>query len=536
MFPLKRISFSNEKLQALLFTVLVINLIPGFVNREYSGLSFTILLVFSLFLDTVLNTLRYKKIVCSVSASITCGVIIFFAPNQSLGHLIIVTALALVLGKHVWGGTGKNPLNPAIIGIFLLDLYIGLDYPVFSPVIFLCIPFLFIRKLPSLGFLLSSLTVYYLTGQWKWVTLFLSLVVLTDPVTIKNGLLSGVFIFVLNFIVLYFTENLFLSVLLINLTQFVTGKFYPGLFKERFKPLKFKSLFNVTSVPKKIEIKELNKELKGKSGLVNLLMSNNIQGQGGAAFPLLKKIESLPNNNRVLIVNGAECDPGLFHDKWIMDTYNNELDSAVKYLIDNLGINDAYFASKSDRKFNNIEHVKLKDFFPVGYEKTLIKEVLGVDVPKDKHPTDMGFLIINVQTLLQVFYIKTGVKDFTRYITLGDLDSNSAKVIGIKNNETIDKVLEDNDIKARRVFVGGGLMYGAVANKETVINNKINSIFYGKPAKYKESPQCSLCGLCSRVCPAGINPQLEKKGSDCIKCGACSYVCLAGRNLMSRIC
>lgn len=85
--------------------------------------------------------------------------------------------------------------------------------------------------------------------------------------------------------------------------------------------------------------------------------------------------------------------------------------------------------------------------------------------------------------------------------------------------------------------------------EEAVLNKNVNFIATGSFPKFKESPQCSLCGSCVGNCPAGLQvnkiAELSDQGkwkeaailnaAQCIECGSCSYLCRAGRNLASKV-
>lgn len=535
MYPLKRVKFSNEKLQAYLFVALVANLIVGFRSGVYKPAHYITILLITFIIDIVFNFFRYKKLLCSVSAGITASVVLFLMPKVPLQYVILASVVGIAFGKQVWGGTGKNPANPALFGVFLLTFITKIEQPEISIIVLLCLPFMFIRLVPVLSFLLSSYIVYLLSGDWSWLTVYLAFVAVTDPVTVKNGFVSGIIIFIVNFVLLYFFNNPLLSVLSINVIQFILYKVKPELFNYRFRPLKIKSIFKMKDDLDLSFDFDTNLEIDEKMNLIKVLEEHPVNGQGGASFPLLNKIKSLKGDNKTLIINGAECDPGLFQDKYLMDNLKDLFDYTASYLQKTLNIQQAYIVSKQDREFKKIKHIKLKNYFPVGYEKTVIKEVTGVTIPLDTHPTEKGYLIINVQTLLQLYLVLTKQQVNERFITLCDLDSNFAQVIKVKNGDTIGKIFDEKSIKSNRIFTGGGLMAAKPGDRDEIISDSINSIFYGKPDFYKESPQCSLCGLCMKVCPVGINPGLEEKNEQCIKCGACSYICLAGRKLSTRI-
>jgi Na+-translocating ferredoxin:NAD+ oxidoreductase RnfC subunit len=98
-------------------------------------------------------------------------------------------------------------------------------------------------------------------------------------------------------------------------------------------------------------------------------------------------------------------------------------------------------------------------------------------------------------------------------------------------------------------YIGGGLMQSQVAEEDAVIDRNVNFIASARLPKFKESLQCSGCGICNKNCPAGLSvkriadlmDQGDKEAAIsyhpeyCISCGSCSYSCLAGRNLAMRV-
>jgi len=102
---------------------------------------------------------------------------------------------------------------------------------------------------------------------------------------------------------------------------------------------------------------------------------------------------------------------------------------------------------------------------------------------------------------------------------------------------------------AMSVFAGGGIMQSFLADEEDKVGNTINFIASGIIPDFKESPQCSHCGECTKYCPANLKvnriADLADQGREaetakynvyeCIQCGSCSYSCLAGRSLAAKV-
>ena len=131
-FPLVSKGASNEKLMAGLFLVLVLYQLPIWLNGFQTFFDFLIISVIGLALDTLINFIRFKRPICSVSAAITAGVVSTLLHQDPLPMKLLGITAAILLGKHIWGGTGNTALNPAITGVFIVLLPYPVEMPLFS--------------------------------------------------------------------------------------------------------------------------------------------------------------------------------------------------------------------------------------------------------------------------------------------------------------------------------------------------------------------------------------------------------------------
>lgn len=520
--PIKRVHFSNEKLQALLFLGIVINLVPGIIYRVYLVPNFIIGLIVTLIVDTIINFVRYKRVICSVSSSITFGVIFYLSPGIPFISLIISAISGVILGKHIWGGTGKNPINPGVLGLVITTLlgFRGYEIIGVSPLLIVLIPFVKLRIIPVISVLLSYTILYTITGNFYPASIFISFAVFTDPVTIRRGLKSGIIIFVINTALLYITDNIFIPILVINTVLEVVYRSSNGFFKTKYRPLKLKKLINSNKFPDTILKFNIPDSIDG-SQFIDLIKDNKIVGQGGGGFPLYEKISSLGDKRLALIINSVECDPGLIHDSWILETYREELEKAAILLKEALGFKDLIFGAKASYLSKEVSYYKVPDYYPVGWENFLVKEVLGIYIEENKRATDYGVLVLNVQTLLNISKILSGLDLDSKYITVGDLNSCRGEIREVK----IGGIIQDG-----YRYYGGGVFYSSRLREEESFTSKVNSIYKGIGDRFKNSVQCSRCDLCSLHCPRGLDPNRVDIDS-CIKCGSCSYICLAGKIL-----
>ncbi len=240
-FPLIRTRWSNEYIMAAMLGVLILYLLPAWVQRPGGILNFLAVVLVSLFIDAAINIVRYRKPVCGVSAAVTAGILYILTPGTALWLQIAGAAAALVLGKHIWGGTGKNPVNPAMTGLLLIGLLFELKAPEFSPqllllpALLLSIPFIRFRPYAAIGFMagmaaaLVFMQKFAFDSYLGYGAIFWGCLVLTDPVTVTPnrtvgaavGALTGAAAMVLT------GSNVVLAacVLLLNVISFITDTY-----------------------------------------------------------------------------------------------------------------------------------------------------------------------------------------------------------------------------------------------------------------------------------------------------------------------
>lgn len=181
--------------------------------------------------------------------------------------------------------------------------------------------------------------------------------------------------------------------------------------------------------------------------IVETIVDSGLRGRGGAAFPAGRKWQLLPQNatqNRYLVVNGGEDEPGSFKDRYLMEHHPHlVLEGAyIAAFALNIGeiflyVNETFEASHRSLKeafeeltasglLNGLE-IDL-DFFraPQAYvagEDTAALEVLEGKPPiprkKPPYPVESGYqacptLMHNVETLANVpFIVREGSETYS---------------------------------------------------------------------------------------------------------------------------
>ncbi|MDD3172401.1 MAG: RnfABCDGE type electron transport complex subunit D [Herbinix sp.] len=578
-FPLIRIKWSNEHGMAALLLVLMLYHIPLWLDNPAGIFNALLLMAFTLVLDAIANLLKYKRLWCCVSAAVTAAIISLLTSVIPLWGQMVGLATALVFGKYIWGGTGKNKINPAMVGLLFILIFWKVPYPYFAssywllPAAVLGLLFLKIRPFAGIGFIIGALVVLLLKQNFNFGSilsngvLFWSCIILTDPVTVtKNrwvGFLSGI---LAGFIALYLSHNAWIIVVMVfavNLISFAAETSvttYRGLKAKCKMPKVFSyekdKYLDLTGVNIKAEEAEIGIEELSAEEIINSIKHLKVYGMGGAAFPTYKKIVSVRSGTekkKYLIINGVECDPGLIHDEYILHNYPEEIGKAIEILGHCIDFNSIHLAVKSEEGLNFKKDIlvhKVANLYPTGAEKILIKEVLNLTLRKEQIPAESGILVLNVQTVYSIYKaIYLNCPADTRFLTVANLRDKTAQVVKVRLGMKLQDIMTAVYPQELGFFAGGGLMQAHSAAEDAVLDPSINFIATGAFPKYKESPQCSQCGNCISNCPAGLmvnriadlvdqgklQDTLKYNPNECISCGSCSYFCLAGRNLAAKV-
>ena len=579
-YPLIRTKWSNEHLMATVLLAVTIYHIPAGRINPAEHTAFLLLVLTGLLVDAVCNLLRYRRIWCSVSGAVTAGILSVLTVGMPLWGRLLGILIGLVPGKHIWGGTGKNPLNPAMVGLLPLLLVFPINLPVFPNswlLLFgaiLSLPFLLIRPYAGIGYLMglgAGMILFGFTPKELLMTggLFFACLVVTDPVTVTRkpliGLTGG---FLAGFTGLCFYGSLYAvtCVLALNLLSYVIerGRRIAEPRHLQLTRLKLPKLYGTKGLPSEAldltqdMISHHNHQQKNllPEDILSRIKTAEVFGMGGAGFDTYHKLMSVINScaeEKHLILNGVECDPGLIHDRWLLKYAPEAIYTGMKLISSCVDFRTVTLAVKETEGLSFPEDMKLckeSTQYPAGAEKLLISDVLVKELSMEQLPTESGILVLNVQTIYSIYEAVLGNKKAdTRFITVADLRIPEAKVAKVRLGMKIHKILDTAYPGATTVYAGGGLMQAYVAEEEAVVDRNVNFIAAAHFPRYKESPQCSGCGVCVENCPAGLlvnhiadlvdSGRVKEAGGyhpeACISCGSCSYSCLAGRNLALRV-
>jgi len=307
-----------------------------------------------------------------------------------------------------------------------------------------------------------------------------------------------------------------------------------------------------------------------KEDLLKIIKEKGIVGLGGAMFPTYVKLNS-PKGIDTLIINGCECEPYLSGDDRIMVEHPGEIFAGIRIVQRILevkkvliGIEDnkpeamKSLANSSDKP-SNVEIVSLRTKYPQGAEKTLIKRVLGREVPEKGLPLDVGVVVLNVSTVFAVHQaVVKGIPLIQRVITVsGDKLSKRGNYF-VKIGTPFEDVIRHCLGKTKKGFpegyelkMGGPMMgISQINSNSSVIKGTTGILILRKyPVELSVERDCIRCGRCVEACPMELYPlyyafygkkgelkkAVEYKVENCIECGCCEYICSSKISLLSFI-
>ncbi len=147
---------------------------------------------------------------------------------------------------------------------------------------------------------------------------------------------------------------------------------------------------------------------------LEMIKAAGLVGMGGAGFPTAIKLSTKIEGGYVLI-NDAECEPGLKHNIMQTETQTAKLIKGVKYAMDITGAAKAIFAIKKKNE-NAVKILKeaikaepamsirlMPDIYPMGEERAVVRECLGgIELGVAELPSAANAVVLNTETLIRI--------------------------------------------------------------------------------------------------------------------------------------
>lgn len=257
-----------------------------------------------------------------------------------------------------------------------------------------------------------------------------------------------------------------------------------------------------------------------------------VVGAGGAGFPSHIKLSS---KAKTLIVNAASCEPLVTSDFALIETRPDDFLKAITLVSDTIEAEESYIAIKKKHKSiinllknrlkkhkdNRIKLFILDDFYPAGDEFILVYEITGKTVPERALPLEVGCMVHNVTTLVQIFDATQGIPVTGRFVTIAGEVKTPQDIylpVGISFTDAIN-LAGGTTIEAFRIIHGGPMMGNLVNDPSVETVEKTTSMILVLPEDHvviqrklqpitttlkRAKSACCQCSMCTDLCPRGL--------------------------------
>ena len=284
-----------------------------------------------------------------------------------------------------------------------------------------------------------------------------------------------------------------------------------------------------------------------------------VVGLGGAAFPTAVKLGA-GSGLKLLILNGAECEPYICCDERLLRERPEEVLAGAQVMLRALDIDRCCIAIEEDKPEakealeaaiaaageTRIEVVSVPAVYPEGGERQLIKVLTGEEVPARGVPPDIGYLCQNVGTAAAVARaVLHGEPLISRIVTVTGNGVARPRNLEVRLGTPIAELVlacGGYTERAAHLLMGGAMMGFPLPDDSLPVVKGTNCIVVATREEIRPrapAMPCIRCGECAEVCPAQLLPQQlfwhARSGEldqlddynlfDCIECGCCDVVC-----------
>ncbi len=303
------------------------------------------------------------------------------------------------------------------------------------------------------------------------------------------------------------------------------------------------------------------------SWIVDQVRQAGVVGAGGAGFPTHVKLDAEVDT---YIVNAAECEPLLYKDKELVRLYASRLVHGLRLGMEATGARRGVVAIKGKyhdaiaalepHMVNGLEIFRLGNFYPAGDEYVVVYEVTGRLIPPGGIPLQVGCVVNNVETLLNVSLASEGIPVTHTWLTVtGAVRSpgsfsvpvgiTAAEAVALAGGAEVDDpvALEGGAMMARPVR-DLARKYLTKTTGGIVVLPKDHPLFVRKTTDPEVLASigrsaCDQCSQCTELCPRyllgyGIEPHKVMRslgmageamegwarlGLLCSECGLCTF-------------
>lgn len=246
-----------------------------------------------------------------------------------------------------------------------------------------------------------------------------------------------------------------------------------------------------------------------------------IVGAGGAGFPTSVKLKA---HVKLVLVNGAECEPLLHKDKELMHHHAPEMLRGLRVAMDRTGASEAVIGVKN--KYHDIigslaaqsppgvRVLPLSDSYPAGDEFILVHDVTGRVIPPGGLPRDVDCVVSNVETLMNIGFDRPVTH---KYLTVAGAVVNPVTLrvpVGMAIGEVIGEA-GGPTMPDFSVLVGGVMMARLTTRLDEPVTKTTGGLVVLPSAhpliqRYRGTWQqierigrsaCDQCRFCTELCP-----------------------------------
>ena len=268
-----------------------------------------------------------------------------------------------------------------------------------------------------------------------------------------------------------------------------------------------------------------------KAQIVEKIRSAGVVGAGGAGFPTHVKVDASVDT---VLVNGASCEPLLMSDPYLLESEAGAMIRGLEAVLDCTGAAKGIICLKGKHHkamaavrsavasdvTGRLAVFELRDFYPAGDEQVLVHEVLGRTVPEGGIPLQVGVVVSNVESLVNVALAMEGTPLTDRLVTVAG-EVRRPMVVRVPVGSLVSDVLAfaGGPTISDYVVVDGGPMMGRVlpdtdqpVTKTTsgllVLppNHNVVARKIMDPARVRRitSTICCQCSQCTDLCPRNL--------------------------------
>lgn len=265
-----------------------------------------------------------------------------------------------------------------------------------------------------------------------------------------------------------------------------------------------------------------------------IVKAAGIVGAGGAGFPTHVKLNT---KAECFIVNAAECEPLIETDKYLCRTFPEKIVQAAVITAGHLGAGRIVIALKGKYKAEidalsgaiaacgaKVELFEMPTFYPAGDEQTMVQMVTGKTVPERGIPIEVGAVVDNVGTLLNLWFaLKKGYPVCEKYLSVVGEVKEPVMLhtpIGTRISECI--AAAKPTIEDYGIILGGPMMGRVLLEKEAiesaVVTKTTGNIIvlprdhylFGRASmsvdtiRHQAQSACTQCRACTDMCPRGL--------------------------------